>query len=290
MNHVSIIGCGAIGAQVAGAWQARGARVDAIARHPPALEGVRALAADLDRPQELHGRIPAGALVYYFAPPPPEGSGDARLSGFLANLDSGAPPARLVYISTSGVYGDCAGAWVDEDRPPAPGSARARRRLGAERALQGWSAATGVAIVILRVAGIYGPGRLPLERVRRGSPVLRPDLAPYSNRIHSADLARICVAAGERGPGGAIYNVSDGHPGSMSELHFAVADALGVPRPPTVDWTAARRLFSPVLLSFLAESRRLDNRRLRAELGVPLRYPHLAQGLAACPELQVRGP
>jgi nucleoside-diphosphate-sugar epimerase len=139
-----------------------------------------------------------------------------------------------------------------------------------------------VPVIVLRVGGIYGPGRLPIERLRQALPVLRPEESLPGNRIHADDLAAACVAAGERGRADAIYNVSDGQDSTMTEYFFAVADALGLPRPPTVSLAEARGRLSQVMLSYLTESRRLDNRRMREELGVVLQYPDLASGLRSC--------
>lgn len=220
-------------------------------------------------------------MLYYFAPPPGEGETDTRMENLLAALDVAALPARVIYLGTTGVYGDCAGAWITEEQPPAPHTSRGRRRLAAETALRAWGGAVGVPVVILRVPGIYGPGRLPVERLHRGSPVVREEESPFTNRIHADDLARVCAAAAERGAAG-VYNVSDGHPTTMTDYFNRVADLLGLPRPPVVSMEEARRTFSPAMLSYLEESRRLDNRKMREELGVELLYPDLDHGLPAC--------
>jgi len=171
---------------------------------------------------------------------------------------------------------------VTEDRPPNPQVDRARRRLAAETALRRWSATSGVPSVILRVPGIYGPQRLPVERLRAGEPVLREEQSPFSNRIHADDLARVCVAAARSRRPSAVYNVSDGHPTSMTDFFHCVADRLGIPRPPAITLEEARRRLGGGMLSYLAESRRIDNRRMLAELGVELRYPDLDAGLRSC--------
>jgi len=281
-NLAFILGCGDIGLKVAALEQAAGRRVLALARSEAAASrlsgaGIETVAGDLDRADTLRG-LPVGASVwYYFAPPPPQGEGDPRLAGLLA----GPLPRRLVYISTSGVYGDCGGAWVDEDWPVNPRSDRARRRAAAESCLRAWAGARGVDAVVLRVPGIYGPGRLPEERIRRGVPVVREEESPWSNRIHADDLAQACFLAARRGRAGGVYNASDGNPSTMTDYFFQVADHLGLPRPPTIAMEEARRVLGPGILSFLEESKRLDNRRMLRELGVVLRYPDLAGGLAA---------
>lgn len=281
MKLIYIIGCGDIGLRVARLWQARGAPVGALARSSASAERLRAAgiepsSGDLDRPETLHGLPLAGAVVYYFAPPPAEGATDPRVHAFTA---AAGIPARVVYISTSGVYGDRGGERVGEETPPAPATDRARRRLDAEQTLRAWGRENKVPVVILRVGGIYGPGRWPLERLRKGTPVLREEECGYTNRIHADDLAAICVAAAERGGADRIYNVSDGTDGTMTQYFFAVADRFGIPRPPAITMAEAQQRLSPAMLSYLTESRRLDNRRMMEELGVTLRYPDLSAGL-----------
>ena len=287
MEAVFIIGCGDIGRRVAALCRPAGVTVAALSRSAQSAARLKALgietrAGDLDDPASLQELPIAGTGVFYFAPPPDRDDTDPRMRAFLEVLAPSALPSRIVYISTTGVYGDCNGAWVTEDRPVNPQTARSRRRFAAETALRTFSAASGVPVVILRVPGIYGPGRLPVERLRKGLPVMREDQAPYSNRIHADDLARVCVAAAERGRPGAVYNVSDGHPTTMTDYFNRVADALGLPRPPAIDLEQARARLSPSMLSFLGESRRIDNRKMRAELAVELLYPDLDSGLAAC--------
>jgi nucleoside-diphosphate-sugar epimerase len=282
---VLVIGCGDIGRRVASLELAAGHPVAALARsettaQPLRRQGIGVVRGDLDAPESLTN-LPAGAAVlYYFAPPPATGTADPRLKAMLAALSSAALPERLVYISTSGVYGDCQGAWIDESRPLNPRTDRARRRVAAELELRDWSECHGVPCVILRVPGIYGPGRWPVERLRQGIPVVNEHESPYSNRIHADDLAQACCAAARFGRPGAVYNVSDGHPTAMTDYFYRVADALGLPRPPAMSLAEACRVLTPSMLSFLEESKRLDNRRMIEELRVTLRYPDLASGLA----------
>ncbi|MEW6645967.1 MAG: SDR family oxidoreductase [Pseudomonadota bacterium] len=281
MNLIFIIGCGDIGLRVARLWQARGHTVQALARSDEAAArltaaGITPVRGDLDIPTTLVTLPLNGATVYYFAPPPPQGDTDPRMRAFIA---AGLRPERVIYISTSGVYGDRDGAWVDEDTPPAPATDRAHRRLDAETALRTWGRESGARVNILRVGGIYGPGRWPLERLQAGTPVLREEECGYTNRIHADDLAAICVAAAERGGTDRIYNVSDGSNGTMTQYFYAVADRFGLPRPPALTLAQAMQQLSPAMLSYLTESRRMDNRRLLHELGVTLRYPDLAAGL-----------
>lgn len=287
MSPVLVIGCGYVGRRVARRAQAHGRLVTALARSAESaarlhLQGVHVLRGDLDDPGSLAGLPTHGALVYYFAPPPSAGRHDPRMGNFLRAITDAARPARIVLISTSGVYGDCQGAWVTEERAPRPDADRAHRRLDAEQQLRAWGEARAVPVVILRVPGIYGPGRLPGKRLRTREPVLREEESPWSNRVHVEDLVRACLAAGERGRSGAVYNISDGHPTTMTDYFNRVADALGLERPPQITLAQARASLSEGMLSYLAESKRIDNRRMRAELGVEPVYPDLAHGLAAC--------
>jgi len=290
---VVIVGCGDIGARTARRWQARGATVEGIVRSRAGAQrlqtlGIVPLVVDLGEPASLSRLEVTEALVYYFAPPPAQGSVDTRIRNFLAAVE-GQRAARFVYLSTTGVYGDHGGELVSESTVPNPPTVRGRRRLDAERAVLTWSKHSGTPAVILRVGGIYGPGRLPLDRIRAGIPVLHEHLAPATNRIHADDLGAVCEAAGLRGQAGRVYNVSDGQAGNMTQYFYAIADAAGLPRPPAVDWDEAQRSMSAGMLSYLRESRRLDTCRMQQELRVSLRYPTLEQGLASCPELSARG-
>jgi nucleoside-diphosphate-sugar epimerase len=287
MESVLIVGCGHIGRLVAERLHSHGQRVTGVVRTPASAGrlrelGIEALCFDLDAgvPALLEGARYDG--ICYFAPPPPTGTRDTRMRAFLHVLGKPPPPRRIVYISTSAVYGDCRGEWITEERPARPDTERGARRLDAERRLQDWAACHGVEWVILRVPGIYGPGRLPLARLRQGLPVLREADAPYTNRIHAEDLASVCVAALDTVHHDTVYNVSDGHPSTMTDYFFRVADAAGLPRPPVVDREQAGKVLSEGMLSFLQDSRRMDNRKLLEELAVTLCYPDLESGLRAC--------
>ena len=163
-----------------------------------------------------------------------------------------------------------------------PTADRARRRWDAEQQLRAWRDETGRHLVILRVAGIYGPGRLPLERLRRGLPLVAEHEAPFTNRIHVDDLVSVAMAAMDRAPDGAVYNACDGHPTTMNEYFNRVADLTGLARPPAVPLAEAPAALSAGMMSYVQESRRLSNRRLREELGVTLRFPSLKEGLPDC--------
>jgi nucleoside-diphosphate-sugar epimerase len=285
-ERIFIVGCGDIGQRVAALESKEGRRVQGMARSDDVARrlaslGIEPIRADLDHAVSLRDVPTQGATLYYFAPPPAAGAGDPRLDIFLQAITPRLP-IRIVYISTSGVYGDCGGAWIDELHPLNPITDRAKRRMAAESLLENWSDTTGVNVVVLRVPGIYGPGRLPFERIRAGRPVVTEAESPYSNRIHANDLARVCQIAGRHGDATGVYNVSDGHPTTMTDYFNRVADAVGLPRPPQVSMAEARRMLDPATLSFLEESKRLVIKRMRESLGVDLLYPTLAEGLLAC--------
>lgn len=281
-----IIGCGDVGTRLAARAADRGETVEctvasAASAGRLAALGLQAQVCDLDHASPEAAAAGAATPVYYLAPPPATGTGDPRIAGFLASA-RGRTASRIVYISTTGVYGDCGGDWVDETRPVNPQVDRAKRRCDAEQQLHAWRAATGGELVILRVAGIYGPAKLPLERLRQQTPMVGEDEAPWTNRIHIDDLVRVCEAAMARGTDGAAYNVSDGTPGNMRDYFDRVADLFDLPRAPLVRLADAEGRLSAGLLSYLGESRRLDNRKMLRDLQIALDYPDLASGLAQC--------
>ena len=283
-----VVGCGYVGARFARQAAGRRPVLGIVRTGSSASEleeaGINTMRLDLDDThpvlQPSLATAAEGAAVVYLVPPPDHGTSDPRLERFLLQLGD-AVPAVLVYVSTTGVYGDTGGALVDEHAPLAPGNDRARRRVAAESVAQAWCAARGVRCVILRVPGIYGPHRLPLERLERGEPALRPEDAGPGNRIHVDDLtAGIAAAIDQPGAQGA-YNVSDGDPASTTEFLQETAAAAGLPPPRLVPRSEAARYISPGMLAFLLESRRVDNRRLIDELGVRLRYPRAQAGILA---------
>jgi nucleoside-diphosphate-sugar epimerase len=277
-----IVGFGDMGRRVAALWQTCGGEVAALVRTSRDMAGCCAISGDLDHPTTIRG-LPSRAILFHFVPPPSSGFADTRTAHLLKALEK-VPPQRIIYFSTSGVYGDCKGAWIDEFRPVHPGNDRSRRRIDAEQQLIAFAHRHTLPLIILRVPGIYGPNRLPLKRLRRADPVICPDEAPWSNRIHADDLAAITVRAGQDDAPAGIYNISDDQPLSMTEYLYRLADAAGLPRSPCVSLAQARRTFSPQLLEYLKESRRLDNQRMKTMLGIQLRYPTLAAGLASCAE------
>lgn len=286
MQKLLIVGCGDIARRALPALKRR-YRVAALSRSRDALlaeSGIELIEGDLDDGASLSPLAGRAELVAHFAPPQGTGDADRRTRNLLSALSvpqkSGAMlPQRLVYLSTSGVYGDCGGDFVEETRMPSPRSARARRRLDAERELVRWGSDNGVAIVILRVPGIYAADRLPLERLRRGLPALRPEEDVYTNHVHADDLAAIVTAALESKEARGVYNASDDSEMKLGDFLDLVADRARLARPPRVSRAEAARVLPPALFSFMSESRRLVNRRMKSELGVSLRHATVADGV-----------
>ncbi len=294
MQKLLVIGCGDV-AMRAMPLLVRRYRVYALLRSADAALrarlralGVTPLSGDLDRPASLRRISGLADVVLHCAPPPQQGATDSRTRHLIAALRRGASlPRRLVYISTSGVYGDCQGALVNETRPVAARSARGIRRVDAERQLRRWGRRGGPRLSILRAPGIYAADRLPLERIRRGDPVLNFDEDVITNHIHADDLARCVLAALHRGRAQRIYHASDdthdmnGTGLRMADWFDAVADAFALPHPRRVSRAEAAGELAPMVLSFMNESRRLDNTRLKRELQLRLTYPDVSAGLAA---------
>lgn len=286
-KHILIVGCGDIGLRVAKIWKNSSKSIFALVRSESSINSlhqqhIHTCQADLDEPASL-GNLPSKqALLYYFAPPPATGQQDTRMTHFLERLDTQHLPAHLIYISTSGVYGDQAGKLINEQTPANPQVDRAKRRYHAEQQLQLWGQKNNVPITILRVGGIYGPGRLPLQRLKDHTPMLLENLAPHTNRIHADDLAQVCIAAATKNTAGEIYNISDGTNSNMTEYFNTIADFCGLDRPPLVDWDQAEKTISQGMLSYLKESRKMDNSKMINELDIKLIYPSLKEGLESC--------
>ena len=292
MQKLLIVGCGDVARRLLPRLLGH-YRVYTLVRDPAQLafwreQGSIPILADLDRPDTLQRVAGLAEVIVHLAPPAArqaggQGSrGDSRTRHLLAALASGLSlPQRLVYISTSGVYGDCAGARVDETRVPCPATPRAYRRLDAERQLRAFGRRSGVVVSILRAPGIYAADRLPIERLRRGVAALRKVDDVYTNHVHADDLARITHAALRYGRSNRSYNASDDSEIRMGDYFDLVADLHGLPRAPRLSRREAQALLSPMQLSFMSESRRLVNQRLKQELRVKLRYPRVEDGVAA---------
>jgi len=290
VKRVVIIGCGYIGEQIAMRELELGNQVTAVVRRTERAEsliekGLDVLVADFDQPLASKFTNLQNVWLYYLVPPPSAGTEDTRMRNFVAALcdeQAEAQPERAVLISTTGIYGDCGGDWITEDRPAAPQVDRARRRVDAEQVFTAWAQGLGTSAVILRVPGIYGPGRLPQKRLQSGTPVLSEAESPWSNRIYAADLVRSCMAAMRHDDPAAVYNICDGHPSTMTDYFNQVADHLGLARPPVISRAQANKQLTAGMLSYLAESKRIDNSLMREHLGVEPTYPDLATGLPAC--------
>ncbi|KAF0205705.1 MAG: NAD-dependent [Gallionellaceae bacterium] len=283
MKSILIVGCGDIALRIAPILCTR-YRLFGLVRNAQYSTTLRAagiipIAGDLDH-RHLARIAGLAHMILHFAPPPNTGTSDSRTRLLLAALSRGTLPERLVYISTSGVYGDCGGAQVDESRPLNPQSARAMRRADAEHCIRDWARRNRVRANILRVPGIYAAERLPLERLQTGSPAIVAEQDSHTNHIHADDLANIVVAALHRGKPNRVYHASDDSELKMGDYFDAVADACYLPRPPRLPRDETERTVSPVLWSFMNESRRLDNARMKQELKVKLRYPTVAEALA----------
>jgi nucleoside-diphosphate-sugar epimerase len=245
--------------------------------------GLVPITGNLDHAPTLRRLAGLANYVVHLAPPPGYGESDTRSSALLRALRTRAAPLALVYGSTSGVYGDCAGAWVDESRRVNATTARAQRRVDAERRVRFFGRATGARASVLRIPGIYGKDReggTPRDRLLRSTPVLRAQDDVYTNHIQADDLARACVAALWKGAPQRVYNASDDTDLTMGDYFDLAADLFALPKPPRMSREEASVQLSPMLLSFMSESRRLDNTRLKKELGLRLRYPTVREGLA----------
>ena len=283
-----IVGCGDIGLRVAGQLGAR-MRVIALTSSPGRMDelrtrGILPVLGDLDQPRTLARLAGVATRVVHLAPPPGEGWTDPRTRALVAVLRRRNAPQVVVYGSTSGVYGDCAGAVANETRTTRADTPRSRRRVDAERAVRFLGRTSGVRSSILRIPGIYAPDRpggTPRARLLKGTPVLVAADDVYTNHIHADDLARACIAAIWRGRPQRIYNVNDDSQMKMGDYFDLAADLYGLPRPPRVPRSTAQNELPLMLLSFMAESRRLDNSRLKRELRLKLGYPLVTVGLLA---------
>ena len=284
-RHVLIAGCGYVGQRLAQRLQAQFDVTGLVRSSQRVAElehaGIRAIAIDLDRVRAgvaIPERLDQEAILY-LTPPPVLGESDLRLDRFLQLAT--VPPLTFVYMSTTGVYGDTAGAVVDESSAVKPRTDRARRRVSAEEMTRVWCNERRVRRVVLRVPGIYGPQRLPMERLQHLEPVVREREAGINNRIHVDDLVEACARAIANPEARGVYNVTDGQPFSSTAFINLVAKAAGLPAPPQVSMEEAQLTFSPERLSFLNESRRVSNERMLKHLGVVLKYADVEKGIRA---------
>jgi len=275
-----IVGCGDVGMRILSLMRDRyrvfavtsqGARSEELRR-----AGATPIVADLDQPASLARLARLASLIVHLVPPQPDGVTDRRTRNLTAILPR---HATLVYVSTSGVYGDCNGAQVSETRPVNPQNARAKRRVDAERTLRAWARRSESRLCILRVPGIYAANRLPLERLKNGIPALQKQDDVYTNHIHADDLAYIVKLALARSISCRIYHAVDDSDMKMGEYFDAVATAFQLQSAPRLSREELKAQVSPTAYSFMSESRRMTNRRIKAELGVQLRYPRVSDAL-----------
>ncbi|CAM8634172.1 WcaG Nucleoside-diphosphate-sugar epimerases [Oxalobacteraceae bacterium] len=279
-----IVGCGDVGMRLIPLLRSR-FRVFALTSQSERLSelrsaGVTPILGNLDSPQSLYRLKGLADIVVHLAPPPLQGSLDQRTRNLVAILPR---HGKLVYVSTTGVYGDCKGAFFDETRPVAPVNARAERRVDAELVLRRWARHHEGKLSILRVPGIYAADRLPLERLRQGTPALLDADDVYTNHIHADDLAQIIALALFRAQPLRVYHTVDDSALKMGDYFDQVAAAFKLPLPPRVPRAELSKQVSPMLLSFMSESRRLSNERMKTELGVRLRWPAVSDLLASLP-------
>lgn len=280
-NRVTITGCGHIGKLLAQQLRKKCISVAGYVSSETSLaecnnRNISCEIIDLDKP------LPAidltGQRLIYLAPPPRTGKSDTRIANFLHAIEN-HKPEKFVLLSTTGVYGNCKGAWIDETAPLNPTADRALRRADAEQQVQQFCQRMNIPHVILRVPGIYGPGKIPLARIKSGQPIVKKEDSPFTNRIHADDLVNVCEQSilNDRITG--IYNVTDGHPGTMYDYFVGVAMALNLPSPPTISLEEAQHQLSEGMLSYMAESRRINNNKLLKDFGITLQFPDLATGL-----------
>jgi nucleoside-diphosphate-sugar epimerase len=283
MKRILLVGCGDIALRIAPLLRGRyrlfglirNAARDSVLRDV----GITPVPGDLDDAGSLQRLAGLAHVVLHFAPPAAAGEVDLRTRKLLAALSQGTLPQSLIYISTSGVYGDCSGAHVAETHPLNAHNPRAQRRVDAENQIRNWAARNGVRAGILRVPGIYAADRLPLQRLQQGTPAIVADEDSYTNHIHADDLAHIVLAAMRSAKPNRVYHASDDSDLKMGDYFDEVADAFGLPRPPRLPRAEAERAVSPSLWSFMNESRRLVNTRMKKELKVVLRYQTVADAL-----------
>ena len=290
-ERLLIIGCGDVGLRAArelrrSRMASQGVRVLAVTRSEGRCTamrqlGIEPLVGDLDQPLTMRRLAGIATRVLHLAPPANNGVQDKRSEALLRILRLRSKPVSLVYASTSGVYGDCQGARISESRPVAPTTARAQRRVNAERLMR-FIGRSGIRASILRIPGIYAPDReggTPQARLLRGTAVLQAQDDVFTSHIHADDLVRACIAALWHGKAQRIYHASDDTELRMGDYFDLAADLYGLQRPPRISRAAAQELIPANLLSFMSESRRLSNQRLKLELKVKLRYPTVEQGL-----------
>lgn len=282
-----VFGCGDVGRRVAKFLMGMGVAVDDIfayvntSKSAEICARMKVIALTVDLDNEIRDlSLCDGAELYYTVAPQKSGNRDLRSRALLETWDAaGIKPKKVVVISTTGVYGDCAGQWIDELATVNPTTDRARRRLDSESVWAAWGQSNKVPIVVLRVPGIYAFSRLPKQRLMKRTPVVNPAECGYTNRIHADDLAMVCVKAMELGVANEVYNVTDGVPGKISEYLQAAARILGMDALPQITMDEALLSLSPGMLSYLSESRKISNQKMLDDLDIELSYPDMLKGI-----------
>jgi len=291
MNEVDIhiIGCGYIGKKVASILVKKKLKPMCLVHTQQSKDiceksGLQVKQFDLDKNDVglLQNEIGvfSNSCIAYFSPPPPTGKTDTRMAHLIAILEAmSVAPKKIVLVSTTGVYGNCNGEWIDESRPLNPQADRAYRRVSAEQQLNAYCENNKVSCIVFRVPGIYAADKLPVKRITSGEPIVREQDSGYTNRIHAEDLAGFCVEALTSNVSAGIYNCCDGHPSTMNDYFIKVADALGYERPREISLLQAQKELSKGMLSYLAESKRIDNKKLTTHFKTPFKYSNLEAGL-----------
>ena len=289
----NIIGCGYIGKRIAQRLKQYNQTVKCYVASQASQDECVSMGLDVQRFNlDVPGlELPAsaqqdfsGSVLMYLVPPPRTGQLDTRMTHFIDYLKTcekttGQPVKKIVLISTTGIYGDCAGEWIDETRVPNPQADRACRRLDAETQCQEYSAQQNIDCIIFRVPGIYAMDKLPLERITSGEPIVSAEDSGYTNRIHADDLAAFCVEAMSEPVAKGVYNCCDGNPSTMNDYFMRVAKVMDLPAPPQISLQQAQAELSPGMLSYLAESKRISNEKLRRDFKTEFQYPDLQAGL-----------
>jgi len=289
--NVLIIGCGDTGKRVLQQLQSKNKQIYVTSHQKKSQDQLKqfditVIPANLDNKEDLNQLPTENADIFYFAPPAATGITDVRMLNFIQSLNGKIPPRRIVYISTTGIYGNCDGEWITETSKLNPGNDRSKRRLDAEFLIQSFCTNSSCEFVILRVTGIYCLEKLPLERLRSGMKVLHSDIAPSSNRIHADDLANCCVKAMFDSPANEIFNIADGHPSSISDYFIQIAKIFNLPAPKLLSWEQAEKELSPAMLSYLHESKKINIDKLLNTLKIELKFPTLTEGLEDCLKIQ----
>jgi len=287
---VDIIGCGYVGKNIMQRLQALGVTLRCFVHTQLSKNVCQGLGCEthlcsLDTLDlALNQRVVSGFshhVMAYLAPPQSEGNDDKRIQQFILMLEKLAiPPSKILLISTTGVYGDCAGQWIDECQPANPQVSRSKRRLSAETQLKAYCEKVNIPCIVFRVAGIYAADKLPIKRITSGEPIVKACDSGFTNRIHADDLSAFCVEALIRNVEPGVYNSCDGQPSTMNDYFTRVADALKLPRPSEIGLVEAQKILSKGMLSYLAESKRISNKKLLANFNTRFKYPNLSIGLS----------